>query len=169
MEPSLKPVSSLDFTLPYHFYSPTTTNKLLLIFPISLDVLGKFLRPKTGVSPRHGGSFAAWMPVPEAAMDEQNKREAGQHNIRLTWQIGTIQPKSVTRGMEPTAHHKLRRRVFAMDPRHKSAPSGRDINEVTKAISHDSSFNPFVSQVKRGEWGRRQHHKRDPFVLGGYR
>ncbi len=47
------------------------------------------------------------MPVPEAAMNEDDLQPGGKHQVRATWEILAIHLKSVSQHVRQVLHHEL--------------------------------------------------------------
>ena len=62
------------------------------------------------------------MPVPEAAMHEDDSAAPRKRQIRASWQILTMQPEAKAQRMQPLAQQHFRLRVLAADAAHIKPP-----------------------------------------------
>jgi hypothetical protein len=58
------------------------------------------------------------MPVPKTAVDENDLSPLSENQIRVSWQIPSMKPVSVTEGKDEFADKQLRPRVLGADARH---------------------------------------------------
>ena len=68
------------------------------------DVAGEFGGPEFPVRPGRGGDFAVPVPVPEAAVDENDGAMARQHDVRRAGQRADMDPKSMAGAVEQRTH-----------------------------------------------------------------
>lgn len=61
------------------------------------------------------------MPVPKAAMNEDDSPKFRENDVRLTWQTGNVQSEAEARSVKQAAQHQLGFRVLAPDARHVPA------------------------------------------------
>lgn len=61
------------------------------------------------------------MPMPETTMDEDDLSATGKHKIRLSGQVGTMQPETISEGVDQSAYCYFWLSVLAPDPRHPFA------------------------------------------------
>ena len=100
---------------------PSQFAELLFVGSIASSVTFNFLFPKCAVGLRHAEFRAMFMPVPEAAMDEDHGAVFGQHDVGPAGQAAiflAIHREAVAKPMEHRAHRKLRLGVAAADARH---------------------------------------------------
>jgi len=62
--------------------------------PVASDISLEFLPPEIFIGPGSGCVAAAFMSVPEAAMDEYRCPQGRKHDIRRARQITHVQPES---------------------------------------------------------------------------
>jgi len=77
------------------------------VFLVVSDVPVKFLLPPFGSCFRGGGSFATFMSVPEAAVDEDNGLVFAQDDIGFTRQIFAMQAEAVAGAVEHGADEEF--------------------------------------------------------------
>ena len=91
-------------------------------FDIALFVTFYFLFPERGVALGHYKVTAAFVPVPEAAVDEDDGAVLAQHYVGGAGQALDIYAVAVAVGMQVTAHNLLGLGVLALDARHALVP-----------------------------------------------
>jgi hypothetical protein len=79
-----------DSALPYDQDPPSKTCKKTPLVFIPLNVSTQFLMPEVSASCRRGYVEAAWMPVPEAAMNENGHAILAQYQIRGAGEILSV-------------------------------------------------------------------------------
>ena len=77
----------LDFAFPDDNDMPASLLQRGLFFFITLDVALEFLRPEFHVGFRHRGDFAAFVAMPETAVDENHRMPFGQNDIGMSGQF----------------------------------------------------------------------------------
>ena len=65
-----------------------------------------------------GAVSAALVPVPKAAVDEDDGLVLGQHHVRPTRKFLSVQPETIAEPMQQRANDPFRCRVLAVDPAH---------------------------------------------------
>lgn len=88
------------------------------MFLIVGDIALKFFVPEGFVGFRSRGVFAAFMPVPEAAVDEDNGFIFGQNNIRFTGQGADVFAEAISGAVQHGADEDFRFRILSPDSRH---------------------------------------------------
>lgn len=68
-----------------------------------------------------GRASAAFVTVPEAAMDEDDHSPRGEYDVRATREIAPVQPEPVAQTMKQAPHGQFRLRVLASDAAHEQA------------------------------------------------
>ena len=91
-------------------------------FDIALFVAFYFLFPERGVALGHYKVTAAFVPVPETAVDEDDGAVLAQHYVGGAGQALDIYAVAVAVGMQVAAHDHLGFGVLALDARHALVP-----------------------------------------------
>lgn len=89
---------------------------------IAMFVAFYFLFPEWGVALGHYKVTAAFVPMPEAAVDEDDGAVFAQHYVGGAGQAFDIYAVAVAMGMQVTAHDHLGLGVLALDARHAPVP-----------------------------------------------
>lgn len=94
--------------LPKLEYPPSLLEEQGTITGIPCDVLSEFLLPEAFTSARRCGVTAAWMPVPEAAVNENAEPVTGKHQIRPPRQPLLVEaiPEAVPMQQTPHLHFR---------------------------------------------------------------
>ena len=108
----------LDFAFPDDNDMPAGLLQRGLLFFIALDVALEFLRPEFHVGFRHGGDFAAFMAMPEAAVDENHRMPFGQNDIGMSGQFRRMETVAEAQHMQMMTHNQFRLRVLRPDFAH---------------------------------------------------
>ena len=101
---------------------PAEVAQLDAFFDIALFVAFYFLFPERGVALGHYKVTAAFVPVPEAAVDEDDGAVLAQHYVGGAGQALDIYAVAVAVGMQVAAHNQLGLGVLALDARHALVP-----------------------------------------------
>lgn len=91
------------------------------VFFVVGDVTLKLFVPEGFVRFRGGGVFAAFVPVPETAVDKDHCFVFRQDDVRLAGQFLDVFPEAVARAVQHRADKNFRLRVFSPDSRHVPA------------------------------------------------
>ena len=89
---------------------------------VALFVAFYFLLPELAIALWHYKVFAAFVTVPEAAVDEDDCLVFAQYYVWGAWQAFDIYAVAVAMGMEVAAHNQLGFGVLALDARHALVP-----------------------------------------------
>ena len=101
---------------------PAEVAQLDAFLNISLFVAFYFLFPKRGVALGHYKVTAAFVPMPETAVDEDDGAVFAQHYVGGAGQALDIYAVAVAVGMQVAAHNQLGLGVLALDARHALVP-----------------------------------------------
>lgn len=118
------PVQPIDciwvarLALPDDQRRPTQLLEPVRFLRISCNVRGELRRPEGRVAGRRGRESAAWVSVPEAAVDEERDARTWKHDVRPTRQASGVQPESQAAGMEIAPDRHLRCGIGTPDSRH---------------------------------------------------
>jgi hypothetical protein len=74
------------------------------------------------------GEAAARVLMPEAAVHEDRQAVPGQNDVRLAWEIFSVQAKSQPSSVQRSSHGDLWPRVRGADARHLPATNGINLN-----------------------------------------
>jgi hypothetical protein len=75
------------------------------------------------------------MPVPEAAMNQDDLLPTGKDEIGLTWQVGSMKSIAVSEPGQNTTDHLFGRGIARTDPLHSTG--GLLVSGVAPGGSHD--------------------------------
>lgn len=108
--------------LPEFDYSPALLEQLVSVSEVSLYVLVEFRLPE--VLARFGGRGvpAAWVPVPEATMNEDAYPVTSQHYIGFAWKILLVQAIPEAMPMQQTPDLDFRRCIATTNASHHARP-----------------------------------------------
>lgn len=81
-------------TLPYNQYVPSPLSQRVQVAVITLHVLPKLLAPEFGSGLRRRASSTSFMPVPEAAVNEDRKAMLTEHDVRRARHVATMNTKA---------------------------------------------------------------------------
>ena len=103
---------------------------------VALFVAFYFLFPEWGVALGHYKVFAAFVTVPETAVDEDDCLVLAQHYVGGAGQAFDIYAVAVAMGMEVTAHNQFWFCILALDARHALVPllCGHSVCHATKIL-----------------------------------
>jgi len=82
------------------------------------DVALKLLFPEGLVAFWSRGVFAAFVPVPETAVDKDDGFILWQNNVRLAGEAFDILPEAVSGAVQQRADENFRLRILPANPRH---------------------------------------------------
>ena len=97
---------------------PAEVAQLDAFLDIALFVASYFLFPEWGVALGHYKVTAAFVPMPETAVDEDDGAVFAQHYVGGAGQALDIYAVAVAMGMQVTTHQHLGLGVLALDARH---------------------------------------------------
>lgn len=101
---------------------PAEAAQLDAFLDIALFVAFYFLFPEWGVALGHYKVAAAFVAVPETAVDEDEGAVLAQHYVGGAGQAFDIYAVTVAVGVQVTAHNQLGLGVLALDARHAPVP-----------------------------------------------
>lgn len=79
---------------------PTQRDELRHIPPVSPDVSSELLPPELLPRLWRRGQPTAWVPMPEAAMDEDDDLVLGKNDVRTTGKVAAIEPEPEARSVQ---------------------------------------------------------------------
>jgi hypothetical protein len=101
---------------------PAEVAQLDAFFDVALFVAFYFLLPELAITLWHYKVFAAFVAVPEAAVDEDDCLVFAQYYVGGAGQAFDVYAVAVAVGMKVAAHNQLRLGVLALDARHTLVP-----------------------------------------------
>ena len=101
---------------------PAEVAQLDAFFYVALFVAFYLLLPEFSVCLGYYKVFAAFVTVPEAAVDEDDCLVLAQYYVGGAGQALDVYAVAVAMGVEVTAHNQLRFGVLALDARHALVP-----------------------------------------------
>ena len=117
---------------------PAEVAQLDAFFDVALFVAFYFLLPELAIALWHYKVFAAFVTVPEAAVDEDDCLVLAQYYVGGAGQALDVYALAVAMGMEVTAHNQLWFGVLALDARHALVPllCGHSVCHDTKVKTY---------------------------------
>ena len=98
-----------------------------MFMPVAIHVPLKFGLPELHVGFRGACRLAPLVPMPEAAVHEDDRVPFGKHDIRVSRQLGRMEAVAKTQCVQMASHKHLRLRVLRTNPAHDfAALLGRD-------------------------------------------
>jgi len=130
----------LEFTFPNHDDIPARLLQLARICPIALDVSGQFFHPELRACFRQRCVSASFVPVPETTMDEDNRMESRQHNVRLPREILAAKGEAKTVLMKQRPNETFRFGVAVANTAHvPTAVLGSEFVHLELPLSHQET------------------------------
>ena len=108
----------LDFAFPDDNDMPAGLLQRGLFFFITFNVALEFFRPEFHVRFGHRGDFAAFMAMPEAAVDENHRMPFGQNDVGMAGQLWGVEAVAEAQHVQMMTHEQFRLRVFRADFAH---------------------------------------------------
>ena len=144
----------LDFAFPDDNDMPASLFQRGLFFFIAFNVALEFLRPEFHVGFRHCGDFAAFMAMPEAAVDENHRMPFGQNDIGMSGQLRGMEAIAKAQHVQMMAHDHFRFCVFRPDFAHVFAAlfwrDGIHIGELMVVIRQANNIARLFFQTMNG-------------------
>ncbi len=112
--------SGFQFAVPHREYLPAKALQRAKVRFVAIHVALNLGSPVVCIGNRPPEATAL-MPVPQTAVDENDGREPGQHDIRFSGQIFPVKTKPESGGVERFSDRDLGRRVLRVHARHDSA------------------------------------------------
>jgi hypothetical protein len=110
-----------QFALPDNQNLPAESPQRDLMLAITLPVCFQLRLPKIHTRLRHPVAQAALVPMPEAAVDEDDLPAWPEAQVRAAWQIAAVQPIAISERINQSAHNQLGLGVLAPDAPHALA------------------------------------------------
>lgn len=146
----------LQRTLPDGGYTPAKSPKRLRMAPVASDISLEFLPPEIFIGPGSGCVAAAFVPMPEAAVDEHHRPMLREHKVRGAGQLSDMKSIAKSPGKEKGAKGSFRPSVLSANARHHAAAlrDGRDahgLGGIPLGILQQPPLRTSASQSDRGE------------------
>ena len=118
----------LQCALPDDRYAPAESMEHLRMAPVSSDICLEFLPPEIFIGLGSGCVAAAFMSVPEAAMDEHHRSVLREYKVGRAGQSPYMKSISKTSGEKERAKYPFRLGVLSANARHHATAlrSGRN-------------------------------------------
>lgn len=118
--------------LPDGGHTPAKSPECFHVSPVTINIAQEFPLPELFVGPRGGGIAAAFMPMPEAAMDEHHRLVLRKHKVRRTGQLSDMKSIAKSPGEKKRAQCPLRPSILSANVRHHAAAlrGGRDAHDL---------------------------------------
>lgn len=100
--------------------APTPCQQLFFRSQVPLDVPGKFRTPEITVCVWDRGEATMGMPMPEAAMHENDRRIFAKHEIGFAREILSMQAETEPASVECATHSNFRLGILCADSAHHS-------------------------------------------------
>ena len=120
----LGPESLAQCALPYDCHPPARVEEIMPVLPVTPDVGIELGQPELRPGGRDGCKGAAGMTVPETAVNETYRFQAGKHQIGSTGKFPVVKTVSQSAGMKGQTESDLGLRVRAPDSRHHAGSGG---------------------------------------------
>jgi len=118
----------LQRALPHGGHAPAKRPKRLHVSPVTVNIAQELPLPELFVGSRGSGIAAAFVPMPEAAMDEHHCSALREHKVGGAGQPPHMKSISKTPGEKEGAKYPFRPGVLSANARHHAAAlrSGRN-------------------------------------------
>lgn len=123
VQPDAELFSITKFAFPDDEYLPAEPAKLSGNPPVSLHICGELSRPELIPGFRCVRVTASAVPVPETAVDKDDRPVSGQHYVGTAGQRLRMQPEAVTQPVQDGPYGALGIRVLPADSGHVPAAS----------------------------------------------
>lgn len=104
-----------NVALPEYFDLPSELDCFSPIPPVPLPVLPELLFPETSASRGCRGEATAGVPVPEAAVHEDDRTALRQDDVRATGQVAAVEGEAQSGSMQSGSDKQLGLRVLPPD------------------------------------------------------
>ena len=119
-DPRNVPFTSAQRAFPYRSDAPAVIQQGLLYLGVVCAVAGDFCGPEFGTRSRQPEQRAV-MPVPEAAMDEDDRTPSRKNDVGFSWQVPAVDAKPEAPAVQQASDQLLGLRVAAADSGHHAA------------------------------------------------
>lgn len=111
----------LQGALPDDRHAPAESMEHLRMAPVASDISLEFLPPEIFIGPGSGCVAAAFMSMPEAAVDENHRTVLRKHKVRGAGQLSDMKSISESPGEKKGAKYPFRPGVLSANARHHTA------------------------------------------------
>lgn len=125
--------SGITPPLPWPNFPPPFPPERVLVAFVTGTVALQFLAPLIFVSVRDFEEAAAFMCMPEAAMDKDHYIRRREHEVGFARKIAPMEPETQTARVQSAADNQLRLSILALDRSHISA-AGRLVVDVSQRL-----------------------------------
>ncbi len=118
----------LQGALPDDRHAPAERMEHLRMAPVASNISLEFLPPEIFIGPGSGCVATAFVPMPEAAVDEHHRPVLREHKVRRAGQLSDMKSIAKSPGKEKGAKGLFRPGVLSANARHHAAAlrGGRD-------------------------------------------
>lgn len=114
----------LQRALPNDGYAPAKSSKRLLVSPVSSDIAQELPLPELFVGPGCSGEAAAFVTMPEAAVDEHHRSVFWEHKVWGAGQLSDMKSIAKSLSEKKGAKGPFRPGVLSANARHHAAALG---------------------------------------------
>lgn len=170
------------FALPDGEDGPAEAGEFGLFVVVASDVAVDFGGPEVAVGGRQGGAGAAFVAVPEAAVDEDDGAVFGQDDVRVAGQVASMESEAVAEAVEDRPDADLGGGVFALDGGHDAAalfggelighdavPSRLFYSMGRRKVVHLRKCNTASSRSSRRRWSVEAVGEAGAFAYGSHK
>ena len=111
----------LQRALPYDGYTPAKSPKRLHVSPVAADIAQELPLPELFVGPGCGGVAAAFVSMPEAAVDEHHRPVFREHKVRGAGQRSDMKSIAKSPSEKKGAKGSFRPSILSANARHHAA------------------------------------------------
>ncbi len=146
----------LQRALPHGGHAPAKRPKRLHVSPVTVNIAQELPLPELFVGSRGSGIAAAFVPMPEAAMDEHHRSVPWEHKIRGAGQLSDMKSIAKSSGEKKRSKGSLRPGILSANARHHAAAlrGGRDahdLGDIQLGYFQQPLLHTAVSQSDRGD------------------
>ena len=114
----------LQGALPDDRHAPAERMEHLCMVPVASNISLEFLPPEIFIGLGSGCVAAAYVPMPEAAVDEHHRPVLREHKVRGAGQLSDMKSIAKSPGKKKGAKDSFRPSVLAANARHHAAALG---------------------------------------------
>ncbi len=142
--------------LPDSGHTPAKSPECLHVSPVAINIAQEFLLPELLVGSRGSGIAAAFVPMPEASVDEYHRPVLWEHKVRRAGQLSDMKSIAKSPGEKKRSKGSLRPSILSANARHHAAAlrGGRDahdLGDIQPGYFQQPSLHTAVSQSDRGD------------------